>query len=157
MENILETIKYWANQKYLATCYEKVGLKYESYDYNEYQKAIDSAILPLLKLSQIFPFVEGGSIRLSVNEVETDGTASTGGYYPKGSFYRVAIHYSGRITEEMAIEYFKSKYATHQFFSGTYHFTQDMKLIKYQTHVDGMGKYPLLFEEIAEFQQSELV
>mgnify|MGYP003404958600 CR=1 FL=1 len=152
---ILEIIKHWANQTYLVNCYEKIGIKYESFNYDEYKQTINDNILPLLKLVQDYPFNEGANMKFSI-EVETDGVASKDGYYPKGSFYRLSIHYSGKITEEMAISYFNSKYSTHQFFSGTYHFTHDMKLIKYQTHCDGMGKYPLILQEIDEFKELEV-
>lgn len=83
----------------------------------------------LKELSNLLPVHHNPHIKGRVDSVETTSfEAESSSYYPKGSFYRVSIIYSGNIPKE-------DTQGTQFFFrNSTVHYDKDMNFITVQHH-----------------------
>lgn len=105
-----------------------------------YVDRLDKTLLK--ELSTLLPVHDNPHIKGSVDGIETTSFSTlTNDYYPKGSFYRVRIIYSGMIPkEEVELNEFGKEdehgkvYGRIFFRNSTVHFDKDMNFISVQHH-----------------------
>ena len=113
-------IKNYAVKNHIKNFKERCGLPSER---------IDTSILK--EVSLLLPKHHLPEISGSVDSIETNGFAvETDSYYPRKSFYRVSIVYSGNIPEEKRED---KKYGFF-FRNATVHYDEDLNFIEVQPH-----------------------
>lgn len=127
MKKLTDLIKHHAIEYGISLFKERCGIRSDNSSYFDFKKSLDDH---LPKFSHL-------KVNGRVDSIETTSYASSDGYYPNGSFYRVSIIYSGHLDNG---KWF--------FRNCTAHYNEEMEFISLQGHFNSSDDGWDLFDQL---------